>query len=89
MLDGKFSRYLTNFNTLYEACKGNLQCGDGGKAEEAQLSYPKVNFWLVSVGHSPLESVFPNLLSYVLTFMHFDLWKNHFCFVCNTVRYIA
>ena len=29
-----------------QACKGNLGCGDGGKAKEAQLSYPKVRFSL-------------------------------------------
>ena len=26
-----------------QACKGNLGCGDSGKAKEAQLSYPKVS----------------------------------------------
>ena len=26
-----------------KTCRGNLQCGDGEKAKQARLSYPKVN----------------------------------------------
>ena len=37
-----------------KTCRGNLQCGDGEKAKQARLSYPKVNtnrkFFLRSLG---------------------------------------